>query len=150
MKLGEALIKRDEYIKKLENLKERAKNNVRVQENDEPDENAHYLIKDYIKTNNELYDITKKINTKNHESILDTGISMAEALSMRDKLLRDMQIYKDILQEVYNKDYRTSKNEIKMTTLVNVKDIQKEIDKLTKAYSEIDIIIQSANWNIEL
>ena len=32
MKLGEALIKRDEYIKKLENLKERAKNNVRVQE----------------------------------------------------------------------------------------------------------------------
>ena len=53
MKLGEALIKRDEYIKKLENLKERAKNNVRVQENDEPDENAHYLIKDYIKTNND-------------------------------------------------------------------------------------------------
>ena len=75
---------------------------------------------------------------------------MAEALSMRDKLLRDIQIYKDILQEVYNKDYRTSKNEIKMTTLVNVKDIQKEIDKLSKAYSEIDIIIQSANWNIEL
>ncbi|WP_028330185.1 DIP1984 family protein [Brachyspira alvinipulli] len=150
MKLGEALIKRDEYIKRLENLKERAKNNVRVQENDEPDENAHYLIKDYIKTNNELHDITKKINIKNHESILDTGISMAEALSIRDKLLRDMQIYKDILQEVYNKDYRTSKNEIKMTTLVNVKDIQKEIDKLSKAYSEIDIMIQSANWNIEL
>ncbi len=75
---------------------------------------------------------------------------MAEALSMRDKLLRDIQIYKDILQEVYNKNYRTSKNEIKMTTLVNVKDIQKEIDKLSKAYSEIDIIIQSANWNIEL
>ena len=65
-------------------------------------------------------------------------------------LLRDIQIYKDILQEVYNKNYRTSKNEIKMTTLVNVKDIQKEIDKLSKAYSEIDIIIQSANWNIEL
>ena len=75
---------------------------------------------------------------------------MAEALCVRDKLLRDMQIYKDILQEVYNKDYRTSKNEIKMTTLVNVKDIQKEIDKLSKAYSEIDIMIQSANWNIEL
>lgn len=150
MKLGEALLKKEACIKRLENLKERAKNNVRVQENDEPDENAHYLIKDYIETNNELYDIIRKINAKNHEIKLEIGISMAEALSIRDKLLREMQIYKDILEEVYNKNYRTSKNEIKMITLVNVKDMQKEIDKLSKAYSEIDIMIQAANWNIDM
>ena len=37
-----------------------------------------------------------------------------------------------------------------MKVLVNVKDIQAEADKLSKAYSDIDVIIQSSNWNVDL
>ena len=61
-----------------------------------------------------------------------------------------MEIYKTVLKELNSKDYRNAKNEVKMKVLVNVKDIQAEADKLSKAYSDIDVIIQSANWNVDL
>ena len=61
-----------------------------------------------------------------------------------------MEIYKTVLKELNSKDYRNAKNEVKMKVLVNVKDIQTEVDKLTKAYNDIDVMIQSTNWNVDL
>ena len=63
---------------------------------------------------------------------------------------REMEIYKTVLKELNSKDYRNAKNEVKMKVLVNVKDIQTEVDKLTKAYNDIDVMIQSTNWNVDL
>ena len=57
MKLGEALLKKDEYIKKIDNLKKRVKNNVAVKEDNENNEDPNDLIKEYIETNNELSDL---------------------------------------------------------------------------------------------
>ncbi|MEI0603678.1 DIP1984 family protein [Brachyspira alvinipulli] len=150
MKLGEAILKRDEYIKKQEELKKRVKSNVAVKDDNENNENPDELIKKYIEINNELSDLILKIDNKEHETKLHIGISISDAVKIRDKLYREMEIYKTVLKELNSKDYRNAKNEVKMKVLVNVKDIQAEADKLSKAYSDIDVIIQSANWNVDL
>ena len=153
MKLGEAILKRDEYIKKQEELKKRVKSNVAVKddnENNENNENPNDLIKEYIDINNELSDLIIKIENKEHEIKLDIGISISEAVNIRDKLYRELEIYKTVLKELNSKEYRNAKNEIKMKVLVNVKDIQNEADKISKAYSDIDVMIQAANWNADL
>ncbi|WP_028328791.1 DIP1984 family protein [Brachyspira alvinipulli] len=150
MKLGEAILKRDEYIKKQEELKKRVKSNVAVKDDNENNENPDELIKKYIEINNELSDLILKVDNKEHETKLHIGISISDAVKIRDKLYREMEIYKTILKELNSKDYRNAKNEVKMKVLVNVKEIQEEADKLSKAYSDIDVIIQSANWNVDL
>ncbi len=150
MKLGEAILKRDEYIKKQDELKKRVKSNVAVKDDNENNENPDELIKKYIEINNELSDLILKIDNKEHETKLHIGISISDAVKIRDKLYREMEIYKTVLKELNSKDYRNAKNEVKMKVLVNVKDIQAEADKLSKAYSDIDVIIQSSNWNVDL
>ena len=150
MKLGEALLKRDEYIKRQDDIKKRIKSNVVLRDDNENNENPNDLIKEYIEINNELSDLIIKIDNKEHETKLHIGISISDAVRIRDKLYREMEIYKTVLKEFNSKDYRNAKNEVKMKILVNVKDIQAEADKLSKAYSDIDVIIQSANWNVDL
>lgn len=150
MKLGEALLKRDEYIKREENLKKRLKSNVVSKDDNENNENPNDLIKEYIEVNNELSDLIIKISSKEHNTKLAIGITIADAINIRDKLYREMEIYKTVLKELNSKDYRNAKNEVKMKVLVNVKDIQTEVDKLTKAYNDIDVMIQSTNWNVDL
>ena len=150
MKLGEALLKRDEYIKREDNIKKRLKSNVVLKDDNENNENPNDLIKEYIEVNNELSDLIIKISSKEHNTKLAIGITIADAINIRDKLYREMEIYKTVLKELNSKDYRNAKNEVKMKVLVNVKDIQTEVDKLTKAYNDIDVMIQSTNWNVDL
>ena len=150
MKLGEALIKRDEYLKRQENLKKRVKSNIALKDDNESNENPNDLIKEYIEINNELSDLIIKISNKENNTKLEIGISISEAINIKDKLYREMDIYKTILKELNSKEYRNAKNEVKMKVLVNVKEIQTELDKLSKAYNDIDVIIQSANWNTDL
>ena len=150
MKLGEALLKRDEYIKREDNLKKRLKSNVVLKDDNENNENPNDLIKEYIEVNNELSDLIIKISSKEHNTKLAIGITIADAINIRDKLYREMEIYKTVLKELNSNDYRNAKNEVKMKVLVNVKDIQTEVDKLTKAYNDIDVMIQSTNWNVDL
>ena len=150
MKLAEALLKKDEYIKKIDDSKKRVKNNIIINENNENNEEPNELIKEYINANNELSDLIIKIKSRENITKLEIGISISEAINIREKLSREIDIYKIVLKEVNSKSYREAKNENKITVLVNVKDMQNEFDKLSKAYNDIDIMIQSANWNTDL
>ena len=149
-KLGEAIIKKEEYIKKMDNLKKRIKSNIIIKEDNKNNENPNDLIEEYIEINNELSDLIIKIKDRENNAKLDIGISVYDAVNIRDKLSREIDIYKTILKEVSSKDYRNAKNEINITVLVNVKDMQNEFDKLSKAYNDIDIMIQKTSWNTDL
>ncbi|WP_300366861.1 DIP1984 family protein [Brachyspira sp.] len=150
MKLGEALLKKEEYIKKIDNLKKRVKNNIITNEDNENNEEPNNLIKEYIEINTELSDLIIKISNREKLCKLDIGISISEAINIRDKISREIDIYKIILKEVNSKNYIEAKNENKIKVLINVKEIQNEFDKLSKAYNDIDIMIQSASWNTDL
>jgi hypothetical protein len=43
-----------------------------------------------------------------------------------------------------------SRSEVKFKSTVNVAEVQKRVDALSKEYREMDSRIQEANWRIEL
>ena len=46
--------------------------------------------------------------------------------------------------------HRQTRAEIKMITTVNVSEINKEIDSLSKEIRELDIKIQALNWTVDV
>lgn len=150
MKLAEALIKRSDYQIRLEEIKTRLNSNVLVQEGDIPLERPDELIKDYKKTLEEYEKIVIKINKTNNETLLEEGYTLADALTKRDVLLKERAMYQGIVQDESLRQDRYSRSEIKYVVTVDIKDMQKELDKISKKYRELDTLIQSKNWIIDL
>ncbi|MCL2320830.1 MAG: DIP1984 family protein [Oscillospiraceae bacterium] len=146
MKLAEALLLRSEYQKKIESLKQRILVNVKVQENEEPFENPKDLLNEIFKIEEQLCDLVKKINHNNFKIKLPSGESLADAIANRNMILKKISMLKSIPERVNEKDYRLTHTEVKMHVTLNISEIQKQIDSLSKSYRELDTQIQGVNW----
>jgi hypothetical protein len=150
MKLAEALIIRADCKKRFDQLKQRIVRSAMVQEGDEPPENPQELIKELERVSGELSDLIKRINRTNSLTELQEGITLSDALADRDVILLKREAYNHILQNASVRQDRYSKSEVKYKTTVNVKEIQKQVDDLSKTVRELDSRIQETNWKVEL
>lgn len=150
MKLAEALILRSDLQKRIEQLKNRLRNNVMVQEGDRPSEEPEVLLKEFDDCLLELTDIIKRINRTNNTTKFNEEWTLSDALAERDKLLEKRFILSHVAEAASVKQDRYSRTEIKYISVVNVKELQKQIDKLSKEYRELDTKIQGLNWTIDL
>ena len=92
MKLAEALLKRAELKKAVDELKNRAQKNVCVQEGEDPFEDPGEMLGKAIEVNEALTDLAKRINLTNQETIADCGKRLSDLLVERDGLLRKRSI----------------------------------------------------------
>ncbi|WP_213973875.1 DIP1984 family protein [Tepidanaerobacter acetatoxydans] len=150
MKLAEALILRSDLQKRIEQLKNRLRNNVMVQEGEKPSEEPGVLLEELDDCLLELTDIIKRINKTNNATKFDKEWTLADALAERDKLWEKRLVLSHITEAASVKQDRYSRTEIKYISVVNVKELQKQIDKLSKEYRELDTKIQGLNWTIDL
>lgn len=150
MKLAEALLLRAELQKKVENLQSRILANLKVQEGDTPHENPSELLEEAFSLSEQLCALIKQINHRNNLATLPGGIPLSEALAERDLLLKKRNILSSIAAKAQERDYRLTHAEVKMQVTLPVGDIQRQMDKLAKAYRELDTQIQAVNWTIEL
>ncbi|HHV17745.1 MAG TPA: DIP1984 family protein [Thermoanaerobacterales bacterium] len=150
MKLAEALILRSDLQKRIEQLKNRLRNNVMVQEGDRPSEEPEVLLKEFDDCLLELTDIIKRINRTNNTTKFNEEWTLSDALAERDKLWEKRFILSHVAEAASVKQDRYSRTEIKYISVVNVKELQKQIDKLSKEYRELDTKIQGLNWTIDL
>ena len=150
MKLAEALIERADYQKRLEQLKRRIQMNIKIQEGDEPSEDPNAMLSELAEIRQELTTLVKQINRTNHTLPYDDDRTLADALTERDQLLDQRNLLAKISEEASVKQDRYSSSEIRIVSTVNVKEIQKQVDQLSKAYREIDTKIQGMNWTIDL
>ena len=150
MKLGEALILRANCQKRIEQLKERLNRNARIQEGDKPAEAPNDLLKELESTTEELTQLIQRINRTNTVTELEDGLTLSDALAVRDVLILKYGIYNSLVEHASVTKGRYSRSEIKFKSTVNVSDIQKTIDELAKAHRELDTKIQEANWQTEL
>lgn len=150
MKLAEALILRAEYRTKLENLKQRILNNVKVQEGEKPVEAPQQLLTDFEETNKKLKELIKQINHCNERETLQDGRTLSEALVDREAIIKERQMLATVVSDASERDYRMSHTEIKFVVTMNISDIQKKIDELSKEFRMLDTEIQSKNWLVNL
>ncbi|WP_346890050.1 DIP1984 family protein [Clostridium sp. UBA1056] len=150
MKLAEALILRADYQKKIEQLKKRLFNCVKVQEGEEPSEDPQILLEEINAIMNELTRLIQRINKTNCSIQFDETKTLADALAYRDQLLDKRLILSTLADTAAIKHDRFSRSEVKFLSTINVSDTQKQIDKLSKEFRELDTKIQGMNWTVDI
>ena len=149
MKIAEALILRADIQKRIAQLKVRLNNNAKVQENEEPTEDPEFLLAELENLISQLNDLIVKINRTNTLSKLD-GISLVESIAKKDTLSQKAGILREFIEIASQKVNLYSTTEIKVFSTVNVSELQKKLDKLSKEIRETDTKLQQANWTIDL
>lgn len=149
MKIAEALILRADIQKRIAQLKTRLNNNAKVQENEEPAENPELLLTELENLISQLNDLIVKINRTNTLSKIE-GISLVELIAKKDTLSQKAGILREFIEIASQKVNLYSTTEIKVFSTVNVSELQKKLDKLSKEIRETDTKLQQANWTIDL
>lgn len=149
MKLAEALAVRKDTQKRIEQLKSRILNNVRVQEGDEPSENPEELMKDLAAGLGELQKLIFQINQTNMHTMVD-GRTLTEMMAEKEVLAMRITALRDIFAKASESQDRYSRSEIKMLTTIDIKSLGKQVDRLSKQLRELDIRIQALNFATEL
>ncbi|WP_017717781.1 DIP1984 family protein [Kamptonema formosum] len=149
MKLAEALILRADCQKKIEQLKQRLTASVKIQEGEQPPENPQELFAELDQTLNELAGLITKINKTNSQTELE-GITLSDALAARDTLLLKRRAYEAVVEKASVRMDRYTRSEVKYYSTVNVAELQKKMDEMSKQYRELDTKIQEKNWTVDL
>ena len=150
MKLAEALILRADAQKRIEQLKQRLANSAKVQQGDESPENPQELLVELERAFSTLADLIKRINKTNSATGFDADKTLSDVLAERDVLMAKRNAYSQlvgaasIVQNVY------SRSEVKFVRTIDVSEVQKQADELSKNYRELDSRIQQLNWQTDL
>lgn len=150
MKLAEALILRADLQKRLEQVRTRLYNNVLIQEGEQPSEQPKDLLTEFMALQTRLTAIIKAINHTNHQTLFDEEKTIAEALTERDALLAERNLYFQAAERASERQDRYSRSEIKNISTIDIKEFQKAANDLAKRYRELDTEIQELNWTTDL
>jgi len=152
MKLAEALLERKSIKEQISSLRERARQDARVQEGDEPSELPESLVAEIETLLVRFEELIILINKTNLTARLSGGQSLMEAIARRDMLKMHHQLIKDLADAASpERDiWRQTRSEIKFKPTIDVADWRRKADKLAKEYREIDNQLQAANWTVEI
>lgn len=149
MKLAEALSIRKELQTRIEQLKMRITNNVRVQEGEKPAEEPQELLKELDSCLKQLQDLIYRINVTNMHA-MSCKKTLTQLMAERDVLTKRVQILREVFNQASSSSERYSRSEIKYITTIDIKAMGKQIDKLSSQLRTLDVEIQSINFSTEL
>ena len=149
MKLAEALNQRADLQKRLAQLKDRLSNNVKVQEGDSPAEKPEDLFVELNASLKELECLIVRINKTNQETTWG-GKTLTEIIAAKDVLSLHLSTLRAVLEAANVRSDRYSRNEIKFVRTIDVTELQKKVDSLSKELRELDSSLQQANWMTDL
>ncbi len=149
MKLALALSERSDLQKRLDQLEERLQSNALVQEGETPAEDPAALLAELDTLTAQLEDLITRINLTNARTVAE-GISLTAWIAKRDCLTKKIRVTRRFLNTASQTAMRSRGSEIRIRPTVTVREMQKNLDALSKELREIDARIQEANWSVEL
>ncbi len=149
MKLAEALINRADLQRRLNALETRLNNNARVQEGETPTEDPMALLSELMELTLQLEDLVTRINLTNSQTI-EGDDTLTGLLAQRDIRGNELRILNSFLDNASSVSQRYSRSEIKVLSTVDVSELRKQADALSRELRELDIRIQALNWATEL
>jgi hypothetical protein len=150
MKLAEALSIRKDLQKRIQQIGKRLEDNVKVQEGDEPSENPDELMKELDGCLNKLEDLIWHINLTNVKTFDETGKTLTQLMAEKDVLTLRISTLRNTFERASSQQERYSRSEIKMVTIVDVKQLSNQIDEYSAKLRKLDIEIQTLNFQTEL
>lgn len=149
MKLAEALQERADLNRQIEQLKIRLSNNAIIQEGETPAEDPKVLLSELNNSITKLEELIGRINLTNCATVVD-GKTLTELIAKKDCLSVKVSTYQNFINQASQTARRATRTEIKILSTVDVKDLQKQVDKLSKELRLLDNKIQETNWTTEL
>jgi len=149
MKLAEALSIRKDLQTRVEQLKSRVLNNIKVQEGDEPAEDPTQLLKELDSCLKQLQEYIYRINVTNLH-VMSGKKSLTQLLAERDVLSKRVSTLREVFNQASAGADRYSRSEIKQVTTIDVKSLGKQVDKLSAQLRELDVEIQALNFACDL
>lgn len=150
MKLAEALSIRKDLQKRIQQLEQRIKSNVKVQEDDEPLEDPNELMKELHSCLVQLEELIARINLTNINTKNAEGLSITQLIAKKDTLTMRIGILRNIYSEATNIVNRYSSSELRIECVIDAKQLSKQIDDYSGRLRKLDIEIQSLNFLTEL
>ena len=152
MQLAEALSLRADAARRIEQLRSRITSNARIQEGEEPSENAAALLAEARRVFDELVVLIGRINKTNTVVRVGSG-SMTDALAQRDVLRMRHKMLTDAADAASGRGSvyaRQMRSELAYVSLLPVADLRSEADSVAKELRLLDVEVQRANWTSEL
>lgn len=149
MKLAEALQERADLNHRIEQLRGRLCRNATVQEGERPAEDPGELLSELGDCTARLEELIARINVTNSQTMVD-GVTLTELIARKDVLTTRVSIMRDFLREASNLAPRATRKEIKITSTVDVRGLQKQVDDLSRDLRLTDNALQQANWTVDL
>jgi hypothetical protein len=149
MKLAEALSIRADLQKRIAQLKDRLKDNSKIQEGDVPVEEPKELWIELDDNLKQLESLIYQINVTNMHT-LHNGISLTKLIAQKDVLTMRVSTMREVLRHTSEMGDRYSRQEIKYIRTVDAAELRKKVDSYSRQLRELDIEIQSLNWTVDL
>ncbi len=149
MKLAEALIERSDVQKRLVQLNDRLKASSKIQEGNDPPEKPDELLRELDFLIERYEYLVLKINVTNASCVID-GKSLTEHLAKRESIAKKLSIIRNVITDASPNMARITRSELRTISTVNIADLRKQVDMLSKNHREVDTLIQGSNWNLDL
>ena len=149
MKLAEALSVRKDLQNKIDQLEDRLKSIVKIQEGDEPDEAAEDLLSELQNAAVQLEDVIYRVNRTNLHAVMD-GVPITKLIARKDVLTWEVGILRNVQKVASAQESRYGRNEIKYVRTIDTAELRKKVDRLSAELRRVDLRIQEANWMFEL
>lgn len=149
MKLAEALSNRADLQRRISQLKGRLKDSAKVQEGDTPAEDVKALFLELDSCLEKQEKLVCQINCTNMQ-ITHNGENLTRMLARRDSLSARVSLMREVLKHVTETETRYGRNEIRYIRTVDVANLRKDTDSYCKQLRELDNLIQSINWTVDL
>lgn len=150
MKLANALSQRSELQTRIRQLEVRLNNNAQVQEGEQPAEDPTQLLGELEADYARLEELISAINRTNNSTKLEDGSTLSDLLAKRDCLKGRLSVLRGFLDNASALVRRHSTSEIKVKSTINVRELQKQVDGLSRDLRELEETIQEKNWTTEL
>lgn len=150
MKLAEALSIRKDLQKRIQQIEKRLVDNVKIQEGDEPAENPQELMKELDGCLIQLEDLIGRINLTNVQTVSESGKSLTQMMAEKDVLTLRITTLRNTFDRASTQNDRYTHSEIKMVTVVDVKQLSKQINEYSTKLRKLDLEIQALNFQTEL
>ena len=150
MKLAEALSIRKDLQKRIQLLEQRIKNNVKVQEDEDPLEDPNELMKELHSCLIQLEELIGRINLTNINTKNADGLSITQLIAKKDTLTMRISMLRSIYNEATTILSRYSPTEIRQECVIDVKQLSKQIDEYSSRLRKLDMEIQGLNFMTEL
>jgi len=150
MKLAEALAERSDCQVRLSELQKRLGRSARVQEGEQPAEDATELMAEVERLFDRQLHLISAINRTNAKTVFDGERTISDAIAERDVLGKKRDLIAAVAEAASVRQDRYTKSEVKFVATLSVAQLQKQVDQLSKRYREVDTRLQELNWNTEL